>query len=902
MNSEHQNGNLTGNGTQTEQALRASELSYRRLFEAAQDGILILDADTGRINDVNPFLIKLLGFSRDEMAGKTVGELSPFKDIVSNQAMLQRLQENGYVRYHDLPLETKDGRKIAVEFVSNVYQAGDKKVIQCNIRDITQFMQAEKASIRLASLVESSDDAIMGKDLNGIITSWNKGAGRIFGYTAGEMVGTSILRLIPADRQDEENQILEKIKRGESVEHFETLRKAKDGRLVNVLVTASPIKDAAGNVTGVSKVAHDITERKRAEEALQKSEKRFRSYFELGLIGMAISSPARGLIEVNDQLCQILGYERSELLQMSWEQLTHPDDLAAEAAVFNRVLAGDCDRYVLDKRYIRKDGQIVNATIWVECLRHADGSADYLLGLLQDITERKRVEAALRDSEAFLNTVIEKIPHMIFVKDAKELRFVKFNQAGQDLLGYSLAELAGKNDYDLFPKDMADHFTENDRKVLRGREVVDIPEEPVQTRDKGERILHTKKIPILDNSGQLVYLLGISEDITERRKLTTQLIEAQKMEVIGRLASGVAHDFNNVIAVIMGYGNLITSGLDSDSPLQKYAGEIQHAADRAAGLTRQLLVFSRKQTVLPVVLDLNETVRDLDKMLRRLIDEHIEMAIVPGKQTGRIKADSGYMGQVLMNLVVNARDAMPNGGKLTIATNNVTLDENYARTHTGAIPGDYVMLSVTDTGTGMTDEVKAHLFEAFFTTKPVGKGTGLGLATCQTIVRQSGGHIGVDSEIGKGTTFKIYFPRVDQPLDSDTEIIKAGPVPRGTETLLVVEDEPAVRHLASGILESLGYNVLRASNGQEALRVVHECNGQPISLVITDVIMPQMGGKVMAEWLKATYPNIKILFTSGHTDDAISHHGILEPGIAFLSKPYASVALARKVRATLDKP
>ena len=256
------------------------------------------------------------------------------------------------------------------------------------------------------------------------------------------------------------------------------------------------------------------------------------------------------------------------------------------------------------------------------------------------------------------------------------------------------------------------------------------------------------------------------EERDERRRLEAQIIEAQKMEVIGQLASGVAHDFNNILAVIMGYSDLMTTDLGPDSPLQKYAEEIRHASERAAGLTRQLLVFSRKQTVQPVVLDLNEVVKDLDKMLRRLIDENIEMTIVPGKQIGRVKADSGYVGQVLMNLVVNARDAMPNGGKLTIATNNVTLDENYARTHPGAIPGDYVMLSVSDTGTGMTDEVKAHLFEAFFTTKPKGKGTGLGLATCQTIVQQSGGHIGVYSEVGKGTTFKIYFPRVEQPLDA----------------------------------------------------------------------------------------------------------------------------------------
>ena len=269
MSNDHQDGNETDIATRTELALRASELSYRRLFEAARDGILLLDVDTGRITDVNPFLVELLGFSHDEMVGKTVGELSPFKDVVSNQAMLERLQKDGYVRYENLPLETRDGRKKAVEFVSNVYQAGDKKVIQCNVRDITERKQVELALIRLAAIVESSDDAIMGKDLNGIITSWNKGAEKIFGYTTVEMVGTSIMRLIPADRKDEENHGLENIKRGKSVEHFETLRQIKDGRLINVAVTVSAIRDTNGQIIGVSKVAHDITDRKMAEEKIR---------------------------------------------------------------------------------------------------------------------------------------------------------------------------------------------------------------------------------------------------------------------------------------------------------------------------------------------------------------------------------------------------------------------------------------------------------------------------------------------------------------------------------------------------------------------------------------------------------------------------------------------------------
>ena len=390
------------------------------------------------------------------------------------------------------------------------------------------------------------------------------------------------------------------------------------------------------------------------------------------------------------------------------------------------------------------------------------------------------------------------------------------------------------------------------------------------------------------------------ESRAERRQLESQLIEAQKMEVVGQLAGGVAHDFNNIIAVVMGYSDLIDSELGPDTPVREYVREIRQAADRAAGLTGQLLVFSRKQKVQSVVLDLDCVLKELDQMLRRLIDENIEMKIVPGVQIGRIKADSGRIGQVVMNLVVNARDAMPNGGKLTIATSNATLDETTGHNGSGTISGDFVVLSISDTGTGMSDVVKAHLFEAFFTTKKSGKGTGLGLATCQTIVQQADGHICVVSEVGKGTTFEIYFPRVDQPIKEEARPSEKGVLLRGTETLLVVEDDPSVRHLARGILRAQGYEVITASNGQDALHVAREHKGAPIRLVVTDVVMPLMGGRVMAEWLKTTFPDLKILFTSGYTDDAISHHGVHEQGVEFLPKPYTPAILARKVREMLD--
>jgi two-component system, cell cycle sensor histidine kinase and response regulator CckA len=387
----------------------------------------------------------------------------------------------------------------------------------------------------------------------------------------------------------------------------------------------------------------------------------------------------------------------------------------------------------------------------------------------------------------------------------------------------------------------------------------------------------------------------------ERRRLETQAIEGQKIDVVGQLAGGVAHDFNNILAVIIGYCHLLKSDLLPDSPQLKYAEEIRHASERAAGLTRQLLAFSRKQTVQPAQLNLNAVVESMDQLLRRLIDANIEMTLDLGKQIGCVHADSGYVGQVLMNLVVNARDAMPYGGKVTISTNDVTVDEKFADTSIAAFPGNYVMLSVSDSGTGMTDEVKARLFEPLFTTKPIGKGTGLGLVTCQNIVQLSGGHISLDTAMGKGSTFKVYFPRRDEPIDTPTPPLASKVLLHGTETLLVVEDEPTVRHLACAILEAYGYRVLEANNGEEGVRAVRDFQGPPIRLVITDVIMPLMGGKAMADLLTITNPEIKILFTSGYTDEAITRYGVLDAGVDFLAKPYAPATLARKVRELLNR-
>jgi signal transduction histidine kinase len=388
----------------------------------------------------------------------------------------------------------------------------------------------------------------------------------------------------------------------------------------------------------------------------------------------------------------------------------------------------------------------------------------------------------------------------------------------------------------------------------------------------------------------------------ERRKLEEQFVQAHKMEMVGRLSAGVAHDFNNILSVIMGYNDLMLSRFDPEDSMRNHAEEIQHAAERAAALTRQLLIFSRQETLEPSILNVNDVIRGMDKMLRRLAGEDIEFVLHLEDRIGRIHADSGFIGQILMNLVVNARDAMPNGGKLRIETAQMKIGAGATATagsFSRPVPGSYAVLSVIDTGCGMTDAVRSRIFEAFFTTKDKDQGTGLGLAICQNIVEQSGGHISVESEPGRGATFRIFFPLVDREI----EAVNTGPdrpLPGGNETVLVVEDEPAVRHLTSTILGEMGYTVLMASNGEEGLRVAEDHSGEPIRLVLTDVVMPRMGGRTMAESLRCVDPDIKIVFTSGYAEKVAAQRHWKDDDVAFLPKPYTPDSLTRKVRETLN--
>jgi PAS domain S-box-containing protein len=516
--------------------------------------------------------------------------------------------------------------------------------------------------------------------------------------------------------------------------------------------------------------------------------------------------------------------------------------------------------------------------------------------LQAEIIERGQAEKALAESKNYLDKIINTISDPIFVKDAAH-RLVLLNDAACTFLGQAREGLLGKCEYDVYAKKEADAFRAHDERVLKsGRESA--LEHAMKAPDGARRNIMVKKTLYTDEKGQR-YIVGILRDITEHKTLEEQLRQAVKMEAVGTLAGGVAHDFNNLMTAVMGYSELLLQRVAEGHPWRRDVEQIRKAGTRAASLTQQLLAFSRKQVVQPKIVDINQVISETEKMLRRLIGEDIRLVSRPEPRLWRVMVDPGLIGQVVMNLAINARDAMPQGGNLTIETANARLDHSHARHYIGVAAGNYAMLTVSDTGIGMDEETLSHIFEPFFTTKEKGKGTGLGLATVYGIVKQSEGHIQVRSEPGKGTTFRILFPRADQ----ETEETGPGEGPGGSlqggsETILIVEDDEIVRDLVRTTLHLAGYTVLEAENGDEAIAVCREHSGR-IQLLVTDVVMPKMSGLELAETLAADSPSMKVLYISGYTDKAIAHHGVPEEGAAFLQKPFTPQALTTKIREVL---
>ena len=649
-------------------------------------------------------------------------------------------------------------------------------------------------------------------------------------------------------------------------------------------------------------IGRDVTEGKLAEKALTESEARKAAILESALDCIVTIDTDGKVIEINPAAESTFGYTRDEAVGKSMSELIipphfrrrHEQGLARYLATGRSTIMGKR----VEVSAMRSDGSEIPVELTITAIGQLP--RPIFTAFIRDLTERKQAEAErkrseqeLRKSEERYRVMVENAHDIIYEHDL-EGKYTSINKAGEQITGYTVEETLELNIADT----VAPEYLNKTRQMISGKlagQSITAYELEVIAKD-GRRIALEVNTSLVFQDGIPIGVQGIARDVTERKLLEEQLRQSQKMEAIGQLAGGVAHDFNNLLTVIGGYSSILLGKLPRDSPYRPSIEEIKKAGDRAGSLTRQLLAFSRKQILQPKILDLNTVVSDLDKMLRRLIGEDIDLLSITDPKLDKVKADPGQIEQVLLNLVVNARDAMPEGGKLTIETSNAVLSKDYARLH-GIPSGGYIMLAVSDTGCGMDASTRERIYEPFFTTKTAGKGTGLGLATLYGIVKQSGGNVWVYSELGHGTTFKIYLPRAEEVAETG-ELTGAKPTPQGTETVLLVEDEDQVRLILKQILENQGYHVLSASHGEEALAISQEPGD--IQLMITDVVMPQMSGRELAERVVATRPSLRVLFMSGYTDDAIVRHGLLDEKLNFIQKPFDSATVARKVREVLD--
>jgi PAS domain S-box-containing protein len=625
-------------------------------------------------------------------------------------------------------------------------------------------LRTERESL-FSAVVESSNDAIITKLLDGTITGWNGAAERLFGFTAAEAIGKNINIIVPPDRRDEIRDIVERISRGEPIELYETSRVRKDGSAVDVSLSISPIRLASGKIVGISKAARDVTESKRTQHALSQEIEERRRIFDTSNDLILVTDTAGNFIQVSPSVTAILGYQPSDMIGHSAVEFIHPDDLEHTRREMRAARRGQSKRN-FETRYVNKEGKAV-ALNWT--------------GTWSEPVHR--------------------------------------------------------------------HFF-------------------------------------------------IGRDLTEKQAAEAQLRHAQKMDAVGQLTGGVAHDFNNILTVITGTIGILEEAVADQPQLAAVAKLIDEAAERGANLTKHLLAFARKQPLQPVELDVNALALEAAKLLHPTLGEHIEITPLLAEDAWTALADPNLLMTAVLNLAINARDAMPNGGKLALETSNVFLDESYAGMHSEVAPGNYVMIAVSDTGTGISPALLERVFEPFFTTKEVGRGTGLGLSMVFGFVKQSGGHIKIYSEEGHGTSVKIYLPRATGLQQTPAEAKVSANIEGGNEMVLVVEDDMLVRRYVMTQIQSLGYSTLEAANASDALRFIDEVPG--IDLLFTDVIMPGiMNGRQLVDEALKRRPGLKTLFTSGYTENAIVHHGRLDSGVLLLAKPYRKSELARMIRLAL---
>ena len=907
--------------------------SLRAITESNPLAMVVIDLEQ-RIKMCNPAFEAMFGYEQSEILGRNLDELLAPMELREEAGKFSRRAAAETFRTQT-KRQRKDGSRvevqiIAVPLLSNGKSTGSFAMYE----DITERRRAEsarrEAEERLRTLFDNAIEGIFQASVDGKLLSVNPALARMCGYASPEeMIASG--RDISADFYADPNDRVEFIRRMEAdgaVERFEYRLRRKNGTKIWVSENARVVRDGSGKIVAYEGTMEDITDLKRAEVERQVT-------FEI-IRGVNVTDNLDDLLYLIHQAlkkvlyaenCFVALYEpSSEMFHFTFfvdqfDQAPPPQQVGRSCtayvyrtgramlipqSVFDRLVASNEVELVgtPSPSWLGAPLQTPGATIGVLVVQHYENEEAYterdleflasVGGQIALAIERKRAEEKVRESEARLRVLVEQLPAALWTVD-RSLCFTSAVGAGLGRLGLkpnavaglSLAQYFGTSD-SLFPP-IAAH-----RRAIAGEATTFHAE-----WKNGSYTCHVE--PLRSSDGELQGAICMALDITDRKQLEEQLRQAQKMEAVGRLAGGIAHDFNNLLMVIQGYADLLAERLPQGDSLRRNAEQIQTASQRATSLTRQLLAFSRKQMLAPKVLNIQSVVADMEKILRRLIGEDVQLETSAAPDLGLVKADRSQIEQVILNLAVNARDAMPDGGRLTIEAANAELDSNFCHYPPAVLaPGKYVMLSVTDNGCGMDPETQTHIFEPFFTTKEKGKGTGLGLATVYGIVKQSGGYVWVYSEPGRGTSFKVYLPRIEDeaagPRNEPPAQFRA--TPRGSETVLLVEDEKGVRELAREYLQMTGYQVIEAENGHEALELAAMHPGK-IHLLMTDVVMPGISGRELSERVKSVRPEIQVLFMSGYTDQAVVNHGILESDAVLLQKPFTLTALALKLREIL---
>jgi len=881
---------------ESEEKFKILAEKFRNIIESSPMGIHMykLEDDQLIFTGANPSADSILGIDHTQFIDKTIEEAFPSAVDTEIPDRYKMACSSGKV-WHTENIDYEDER-VRGAFEVYAFQTAPNMMAALFL-DITERKKMEHALVeseqKYRNLYKTALVGLFQTSMkDGKVIAANKAAATIFGYDSVDQFKAEFKTSEHYANSEDRKKMVELALKTGRIEHLEILGTKRDGSLIPLDISL-----AAYEKEGIFEgVIIDISERKRAEEALRESEEKYRLVVENANEAITVAQDGR-LKFFNSRMTEMVGYSYDEIFKKPFLDLIHSDDREMVGKRHIGRLQGEELPSTYSFRVITKSSEI----LWVEInvVKITWENQPATLNFLTDITERKQAEEALKESRKMLRLVLDTIPVRVFWRD-KDFNYLGCNlEFAKDAGFESQNELIGKSDYDLVWKDMAESHRQDDVEIIQtGKEKLNIEESVVGSSNK-KFWIRISKVPLRDIDNKIVGVLGTYEEITEQKSLEEQFRQAQKMEAVGRLAGGVAHDFNNVLTAIKGYSQLILNELAEGDAFYQDVSEINMAANRAADLTKQLLLFSRKQVIQPQVFGLNTCVKDMDKMLQRLIGEDIIFETSFQAKWSSIKADRSQIEQVIMNLVINARDATPTGGKIRIETSNETFDKGSPTVDVSML-GTYVLLSVSDTGMGMTEETQQHLFEPFFTTKEFGRGTGIGLATVYGIINQSDGFIRVESEINKGTKLKIYLPLVEDKIESEIQTDLESDNEPGSETILIVEDEDIVRELAVKILERKGYHVISTQHVDDAISIVNNYKSS-IHLLLTDVVMPKMNGAVLANKLTSVKPEMKVLFISGYTDEAIIHHGVLDGEVNFLQKPFTPNGLIKKIRQILDQ-